>query len=279
MHVLTVDFRDTNAPETFTRSLINTGFAVVKNHPISFDQVFTAYEEWKQFFASEEKNNYLFDSKTQDGYFPTTTSEVAKGYNIKDLKEFYHVYPWGRYPSQVSATTQKLYQQLSELAAILLQWVDNHTPSHVRENFSMPLSDMIADSSRTLLRVIHYPPLQGNEETGAIRAAAHEDINLITLLPAATAPGLQVKDTQGNWHDVSCDPESIVVNTGDMLQMCSEHYYRSTTHRVLNPEGEAAKEPRLSMPLFLHPRDEVRLSSTHTAESYLQERLQELGLK
>jgi isopenicillin N synthase-like dioxygenase len=279
MRVLTVDYHNKDASEVFTQSLINTGFAVVKNHPLDFNLVRDVYKEWQKFFASSEKNKYLYDPEKQDGYFPTSTSEVAKGYTIKDLKEFYHIYPWGRYPTEISQKTRELYHELSQMAAILLQWVDENTPREVREKFSMPLSDMITDSSRTLLRIIHYPPLRGDEESGAVRAAAHEDINLITLLPASTAPGLQVKDVNNNWHDVPCDPESIVVNAGDMLQMCSDYYYRSTTHRVMNPIGEAMKESRLSMPLFLHPRDEVRLSPVHTAKSYLFERLKELGLK
>jgi isopenicillin N synthase-like dioxygenase len=138
---------------------------------------------------------------------------------------------------------------------------------------------MIEGSDDTLLRPIHYPPLTGGEEEGAIRAAAHEDINLITLLPAATAPGLQVKDAKGNWVNIACDPGSLAINAGDMLQMASGGYYVSTTHQVVNPNGPEAKKPRYSMPLFLHPRKDVKLSDKHTAGSYLEERLIEIGLK
>lgn len=279
MHVLTVDYETNNAPELFTQSLINTGFAVIKNHPIDFSLVEAAYQEWQNFFASEDKFKYLFDKENQDGYFPMSIAETAKGNTIRDIKEFYHVYPWGRHPGSMSAKTLQLYTELSSLAATLLQWIEANTPDHISQKFSMPLSKMIEDAPRTLLRVLNYPALQGDEEEGAIRAAAHEDINLITLLVAATTPGLQVKDTKGNWHDVVCDPGTIVVNTGDMLQMCSQGFYRSTTHRVLNPTGEEARKPRMSMPLFLHPRDEVRLSEVHTAQSYLFERLRELGVK
>ena len=142
----------------------------------------------------------------------------------------------------------------------------------------MPLSEMIKDSDETLLRVIHYPPMKGNEEQGAIRAAAHEDINLITLLCSATAAGLEVKDIDGNWHSVPCDPGSIAINAGDMLQMASNGYYKSTTHRVVNPMGADAKLPRYSMPLFLHPRPDVVLSKDITAGQYLKQRLTEIGL-
>src|SRR6185312_15947729 len=111
-----------------------------------------------------------------------------------------------------------------------------------------------------------------------IRAAAHEDINLITVLIAATSPGLQVKDANGNWHEVQCHPGTLVINSGDMLKMATGGFYGSTTHRVVNPAGPEAKKPRYSMPLFLHARKNVRLNEKYTAGSYLEERLLEIGL-
>ena len=111
-----------------------------------------------------------------------------------------------------------------------------------------------------------------------MRAAAHEDINLITLLPAATAMGLELLDTAGQWQSVICERNDIVVNVGDMLELASQGYYRSATHRVVNPEGTASQQSRLSMPLFLHPRPEVVLAPDKTARQYLQERLREIGL-
>lgn len=278
MEVLKVDFKSGNAPELFTKSLKDTGFAVLTNHPIREDLVNRVYAEWQKFFNSDERFNYLLDVEKQDGYVPFTQSETAKNNTVRDLKEFYHVYPWGRYPKSLSPLTMQLYQEMSVLAAQLLQWIENNTPSSVAKNFSMPLSAMIKNSPATLLRILHYPPLKGDEPERAVRAADHEDINLITLLPAATTTGLQVKNTQGRWHDVPCDHGSLAVNIGDMLQMCSQRYFPSTTHRVVNPIGAAAEQSRLSMPLFLHPRPEVKLSEQHTQRTYLLERLQELGL-
>jgi isopenicillin N synthase-like dioxygenase len=278
MYVTTTDYQASNAAETFTSSLIDTGFAVLSNHPINMDLVNHLFEQWRTFFASDEKFNYRFSKETQDGYFPLEIAEKAKGHDIKDIKEFFHVYPWGQIPETLKQDTLQLYNDLSALAGTLLQWIENYTPEHIRTAFSMPLNKMITNSTKTMLRVLHYPPFEGTETPGAIRAAAHEDINLITILPAATASGLEVKDIKGNWHSVSCDPGTLAINIGDMLQMCSRGYYPSTTHRVTNPQGEAAKQSRLSMPLFLHARPEVRLSPTHTAGEYLQERLRELGL-
>ena len=279
MHVLTADYRAKNASEIFVESLHKTGFAVITHHPISATLIDEVYNEWREFFASDSKHQYLFSSATesQDGYFPFR-SENAKDYSAKDLKEFYMYYPWGKFPSTLSNKTRELYNQLNELAGNLLQWVEDLTPPHIRQYFSMTLPEMIKNSPRTVLRIINYPPLSGNEKAEEVRAAAHEDIDLLTLLPAATATGLQVKDKQNRWHDVNADHGTIVINAGDMLQMCSQHYYQSTTHRVINPEGVATNEQRLSMPLFLHPHDEVKLSNSHTAKSYLKERLRENGL-
>ena len=143
----------------------------------------------------------------------------------------------------------------------------------------MPLSEMIANSRMNLMRIIHYPPLDSDLKDGAIRASAHGDINLITILPASYQSGLQIQMKNGEWMDVRCEPDWLVINTGDMLNECSGGYYPSTIHRVINPIGEAAKQPRYTIPVFIHPRDEVILSDKYTARSFLNERLTEIGLK
>ena len=274
-----VDFQSPTAAADFTAGLKEMGFAVLSNHPVSQQLIDQAYTQWYEFFKSSEKNTFKFNPSTHDGYISTELSETAKGYNVKDLKEFYHYYQGRRCPAECLATTSQLEKELNSMASTLLSWVEKNSPEEVRARFTMPLSDMIQNSDHTLLRLIHYPPLTGNEPKDAMRAAAHEDINLLTLLPAATAEGLQVKDAFGDWVDVPINPGWIIVNAGDMLQECTNHYYISTSHRVLNPTGEDAKKSRLSMPLFLHPHDEVVLSERHTRLSYYEERMREIGLK
>jgi isopenicillin N synthase-like dioxygenase len=278
MNVKTVRYGSPTAPQEFTDSLRETGFAVITDHPIPAPLIHETFSEWSRFFASEDKFRHTFDPVEQAGYFPFR-SENAKNYSKKDLKEFFHYYPDRiELPSATRRFTPELFGKLTALGAELLGWIEENTPTEVSSRFSIPLRDMVRESSDTLLRPIHYPPLTGGEEDGAVRAAAHEDINMITLLPAATAPGLQVKDMSGNWHDVPCDVGTIVINSGDMLKEASGGYYPSTTHRVVNPPGPAARLPRYSMPLFLHARKEVRLSDRYTAASYLEERLREIGL-
>ena len=275
-NILTVDYQSNSLGTQFTTSLKNTGFAVLKNHPISKNLISDIYDEWKLFFDSNYKHNYLFDKIKQDGYFPYL-SEHAKGSSIKDLKEFYHIYSWGRYPSQISKKTNMLIKQFKDIAEKLLFEINQNSPEEIKKNFSIPLHNMIQNSGQNLLRIIHYPPLLGSEDSQAIRAGAHEDINLITLLVAGSESGLQVMGSDGNWVDVSTSPEYIVVNVGDMLQECSQGYYPSTTHRVVNPTNKSIS--RYSMPFFVHARDEVALSKNYTAKSYLEERLKEIGLK
>ena len=278
MNVRKVNYGDINAPSEFTKSLKQTGFGVLSDHPIDKNLIDNVYKEWSDFFNSENKSRYLFNEVDQDGYFPFQT-ENAKGQSLKDLKEFYHIYPWGKYPKEVSDATRILFDQLLELTSTLLEWIQDQTPINIASKFSIPLNKMIEDSKTNLLRIIHYPPLDGNEQKGAIRGAAHEDINLITVLVAGTQPGLQVQDTNGVWHDVSCDPGCLAINTGDMLQEASGGYYPSTTHQIINPGGTISNVSRYSMPLFLHPRDNVQLSDGYTAREYLDERLAEIGLK
>lgn len=274
MDVAVVDYQASDAHEQFARSLKETGFAVIVNHPIAPELIEQVQNEWLEYFTSSHDKRAYLRSSDGDGYFPPDESETAKGASLKDLKEFFHIYPeWGQYPAEVGTTALDLYAQATGVAKTLLGWVERHTPDDVAKNYSMPLSQMVQGSHRTLLRILRYPPLRGDEPHGAVRAAAHEDINLITVLPAANEPGLQVKDSSGNWHDVPCDLGSLAINAGDMLQYASGGYFPSTTHRVVNPTGESATRSRVSMPLFLHPQDDVVLADGRTASSFLAERL------
>jgi isopenicillin N synthase-like dioxygenase len=144
----------------------------------------------------------------------------------------------------------------------------------------------------SILRPIHYPPIQeGN--TASVRAGAHEDINFITLMIGSSAEGLQLKMRDGSWLPVTMQGDAIVVNIGDMLQRLSNHVLPSTTHRVVNPEGEKRKQPRYSIPFFLHPNPDFLIETLPncislarpnlyaepiTAHEYLLERLREIKL-
>ena len=279
MNLHQIDFNSNKANFDFSQSLQHTGFAVLKNHPIDYNLVQDVFEEWATFFSQQYKQDYLFDKNTQDGFFPITVSETAVGYNVKDLKEFYHYYPWGKYPKELTNKTKYLYTQMNDFAIVLLKWVEDYLPSLIKDNLSENLAQMIQESNQTLLRILHYPPISGDEENNAIRAQAHTDINLLTILVAASESGLQVQDNAGNWIDVPVDTGMVAINIGDMLQEATNGYYKSTMHRVINPNGENMKKSRYSIPLFLHPRSDVKLSSKYTAGEFLLHRLKELGLK
>lgn len=278
MKLEAVDYTAENAKQLFVESLRNTGFGVLKNHPIQQQLVQNIYDNWYQFFNSVEKSDFHFNVETQDGFFPPEVSETAKGHTQKDIKEYFHYYPWGQCPTELKQEIQQYYQEANELATELLAWVEEYSPNAISAKYSQSLSSMIDGSNKTLLRVLHYPPLNGDEQFGAIRAGAHEDINLLTILPAANEPGLQVLAKDGTWMDVPCDFGNLIINIGDMLQEASDGYFPSTTHRVINPEGADKTKSRISLPLFLHPKPDVVLSEKYTAHSYLMERLRELGL-
>lgn len=274
-----VDYTSPAAAELFVRSLRETGFGVLANHPIRQSLLASIYRNWQRFFDSDEKYHYLYREETQDGYYPPEISETAKGYDRRDIKEFYHIYPTGRIPPELREEAMDYYHSTSEFAAQLLGWVERYSPPEVAGHYSEPLSQMIKDTRHTLLRVLHYPPVTGGEAPGALRAAAHEDINFLTVLPAASQPGLQVKTRRGQWMDVPASTGNLIINIGDMLQEVSRGYFPSTSHRVVNPGGAIANASRISLPLFLHPRQDVVLSDRYTADSYLTERLRELGIK
>jgi len=229
-----VDYTDTDADVKFVKSLKETGFGVLRNHPIPESTVNGIYASWSGFFDSEEKQQYLFDAEKFDGFFPTTMAETAKGHSVRDIKEYYHFYPWGRCPSALKQELDNYYAEAITLASTLLGWVEQHTPNKVAKQFSEPLSNMIQGSEQSLLRVLHYPPLPDDVDPGAIRASAHEDINLLTILPAANEPGLQVQKRDGSWLDVPCEFGNLIINVGDMLQEASGAYFPYTAGSYLD---------------------------------------------
>ena len=149
MKVRTVSYRSKNSSNEFTQSLHQTGFSVLTDHPIDFQLIDAVYNEWKVFFNDQRKHDYTFDIVKQDGYFPLGT-ENAKGASLSDLKEFYHFYLWGKIPKGLSDNTKELYEQLVKLTSTLLSWIQDETPVDIKSLFSMPLPDMIKDSTSHL---------------------------------------------------------------------------------------------------------------------------------
>ena len=278
MNTLTIDYGSKNFEELFVKSLHETGFAVINQHPISQKLIDKVYHDWDVFFKSKEKHNYLFDYEKQDGYFPFK-SENAYHSDKKDLKEFFHIYPlWGRYPNHINKRTLELFNEIITIGDILLKSIDKYSPERIRKDYSEPLHKMSKSSDQNLMRIIHYPPVRETDHPGEIRAAEHTDINLITLLISGSQPGLQVKNKNQEWVNIKSKKGQLVINTGDMLRECSNNYFPSTIHRVINPKTNN-NVSRFSIPLFLHPRRDVILSNRYTAQSYLSKRLKEIGLK
>lgn len=282
MRVLTVDYTTSTASRDLAQSFRETGFAVLTNHPIAPALMEDVFAEWANFFAGTDKVSYTNDptdhGRGNAGFFPFRT-ENAKGYDVKDLKEFYHYYPWQGLPRGLTDKTTRLFRDLEVVASTMLGWLEDHVPDTIRSKFDRSMPRMVEGSALTLLRILHYPPLQDSREENAIRAHAHGDINLITLVAAATQPGLEVQDLDGTWHAVPCDANQIAINSGDMLQLLTEGFFPSTIHRVVNPSGDEALKSRYSMPLFLHPHEDVRLSADTTAGQFLHQRLVDIGIR
>lgn len=274
MRIQTVDFNDSNASENFTTSIRETGFAVIKNHPINQDLIWEVMDDWKGYFAQETdvKMQDRPDPDKQDGYYPYKI-EKAKGNPFANLKEYYHYYKQCDLPGVVSDKSLNLFTQMNTVAQRLAGWLQDHTPEDVRDKFEITIPEMIDNSPASLMRIIHYPPLDGSEDPGEIRAGEHEDVCFLTLICGASERGLQVKDNDGTWYDVDNTAEQIIVNAGDQLQELTKGFYRSTTHRVIKPEEQDQTKPRYSMPFFMHAKPDVRLSDEFTAREFVQKRL------
>jgi isopenicillin N synthase-like dioxygenase len=271
-----LSYRHPAFQQQLVSSLHQSGFALVVDHPLSLARVARIYREWHAFFARGEAEAFAMDASGQDGYFSLGEAEHAKGYTQRDYKEYFQYYPWGRCPESLRDDLHAYFEEAVTLGTQLLNDVATLLPDHISSSLSEPLPGMVQGSQTSMLRVTHYPPVQA--DTGMMRAAPHEDINLLTLLPASDGPGLELRLQTGEWAKVPQHPEQLIVNVGDMLQEATGGYLPSATHRVVTPTAHEGRQSRMSLPLFLHPRAEVALSARYTAESYLSQRLFELGV-
>jgi isopenicillin N synthase-like dioxygenase len=291
--------------EEFSRELGQSfeefGFAIVRDHGIPAELIARAEEASRAIFALPEAVKVHYQKPGQGGargYTPFR-AERAKGAEVHDLKEFWHVgrdlppgdplekfMPPNVWPAEVPdfrPTIEALFAAFDKAGLRILQAIA--LDLGLERDFFEPT----VEKGNSVLRLLHYPPVPPEAE-GAVRAAAHEDINAITLLLGAEEAGLELLSKQGRWLPVSPPPGALAVNIGDMLQRLTAHRLRSTTHRVINPAGEGARRSRYSMPFFLHFRSDFPLEPlegcregglvepTVTADEYLQERLRELDL-
>jgi isopenicillin N synthase-like dioxygenase len=292
--------------ERLGQSFRETGFAVIKDHPIDQGVIDRGVDAGKQFFAlpdATKRSYFIPGGGGQRAYTPFAT-EVAKGAKAKDLKEFWHV---GREISRDHKYADIMGANLyvSEVA----DWKENTSAMFsALDNFGLEILAAIAmhlklkpdffnetvDHGNSILRLLHYPPQLEPPPEGSVRAGAHEDINVITLLLGAEEGGLEVLHRNGQWLPVNPPPGSLVVNIGDMLQRLTNHVLPSTTHRVVNPKPERSRFPRYSTPFFLHfnpdyeiktlpscisPERPNRYPEPLTSQDFLEIRLKEIGLR
>lgn len=271
-----ISFTAADFADQFVASLKHYGFAAIVNHPLDDARIHRIYREWLAYFSSGDAAFFQMDPVHQDGFFSLQHAEHAKGYVDRDHKEYFQFYPWGRCPESLRDDLMAHFESAVQLGAQLLENIAERLPKEILDRLSEPLSSMIQGSEQSMLRVLHYPPIPPGPEM--LRAAPHEDINLLTLLPAADGPGLELRLRSGEWISVAHYPGQLIVNIGDMLQEATDGFFPSTTHRVATPDADHASSSRMSLPLFLHPRPEVVLSQRYTARSYLLQRLDELGV-
>jgi isopenicillin N synthase-like dioxygenase len=275
-------------------ALTAIGFFAVRHHGVPDALSHKAYEVARAFFHQPDAVKRRYHDPAlhgQRGYTGFAT-EHAKDARAPDLKEFWQIgrpdvpddHPvhrtygpnvWPAELPEFGPTLTALYRHLDQLGAILLEACARYLGEPPDRFASM------AQGSDTIVRVLYYPPVAADAPPGAVRSAAHEDINLITLLSAATAGGLELLRHDGTWLPVHTGFDTIVVDAGDMLQNVTNGLYKSTTHRVVNPPD--ARSERFSMPCFIHARTDVDLAPlascvARTGGAYLAARLREIGL-
>ncbi|MCK0158209.1 isopenicillin N synthase family oxygenase [Cellulophaga sp. F20128] len=281
----------------------NIGFVALSGHFLSEALVADLYAEIKQFFNQPQalKDSYEIEGIGGQRGYTSFGKEHAKGKKEGDLKEFWHFGQYvendpkleAEYPDNVLVTEQpnfnvigkETYKMLEKTAKYVLRALALHL------NLEETYFDDYIKNGNSILRPIHYPPIT-SEPKNAVRAAAHGDINLITLLMGAHGKGLQVKNNKGEWVDAIARPDQLMINVGDMLSRLTNNKLKSTIHQVVNPPKELWGTSRYSIPFFMHPISEMPLNcldncvnAEHpkqfediTAGEFLHERLIELGL-
>jgi isopenicillin N synthase-like dioxygenase len=307
-----VDLRDYTSgipelKEKFTKEIgsafENIGFVALSGHFLSDDLVKDLYAEVKMFFdlPQEVKDSYEIEGIGGQRGYTSFGKEHAKGRKEGDLKEFWHFGQYveddpvleAEYPDNVivkelpnfNAVGKETYKMLEKTAKYVLRALALHL------NLPETYFDGYIKNGNSILRPIHYPPIV-NEPKNAVRAAAHGDINLITLLMGAHGRGLQVQNHKGEWIDAIATTDQLMINVGDMLSRLSNEKLKSTVHRVVNPPRELWNTSRYSIPFFMHPISSMPLNCLDncidkehpkrfddiTAGEFLNERLIDLGL-
>lgn len=277
------------------------GFAGIQNHGISTELIRRAMAVMEELFSlpDETKRRYFKDNGGTRGYTPFGT-EIAKNADHVDLKEFWHVgreingtppYPqltpnvWPEEVPEFKPVMLELFSELDKLANTLLRAFALFV-GEPADYFKARVN-----WGNSILRPLHYPPIT-DPNLPNVRAGAHEDINLITLLVGSEQEGLEVLSKKGEWVGISMIEGTIICNVGDMLQRLTNNVLPSTTHRVVNPKGDASKSSRYSIPFFMHANPDTSLDSLEqcitednpkryepiTAHEYLMERLRDIGL-
>ena len=281
----------------------NIGFVALKGHFLPPELIENLYSEIKKFFAlpQETKDKYEIEGIGGQRGYTSFGKEHAKGKKEGDLKEFWHFGQYvednpkleAEYPSNVNVAElpkfnevgKETYKLLEKTAKYVLRALALHL--HLEETYF----DNFIKNGNSILRPIHYPPIQ-SEPKNAVRAAAHGDINLITLLMGAQGKGLQVQNHNGEWIDAIAEKDELMINVGDMLSRLTNNKLKSTIHQVINPPKELWGTSRYSIPFFMHPISEMKLNCLEnciddehpklyddiTAGEFLHERLLDLGL-
>ena len=282
----------------------NIGFVALKGHFLNDNLVSELYEEVKNFFnlPLEVKQKYEIPGIGGQRGYVSFGKESAKGKKEGDLKEFWHFGQYveddpiraKEYPENIIVEELPKFNDVGKTTYRMLE----KTAKYVLRSLALHLGleetyfDHFIRNGNSILRPIHYPPIT-SEPKGAVRAAAHGDINLITLLMGAQGRGLQVQNHKGEWIDAIAEPDELMINVGDMLSRHSNNRLKSTIHRVVNPPKELWGSSRYSIPFFMHPISEMELDVLDncideknpkqfddiTAGEFLEERLRELGLK
>jgi isopenicillin N synthase-like dioxygenase len=287
-----INNRDDDTIQKLKLALTSHGFFTITDHGISDEVLEKSYKVSQEFFSlpEEVKSNYAHPEKAGARGYTPYGKETAVGETTPDLKEFWHHGPIiddsfdHRISENISVSEIPAFNDQFDILFKQLNFLGMKVLSAIAIILGKEASffDAWALKGNSILRLIHYPPVP--DSSNILRARAHEDINLITLLVGAEESGLEVQNTDGDWIPIAAKSKSIVCNIGDMMQLVTRSQLKSTTHRVVDNNASSSTS-RYSMPFFLHPSPEIELCSivdesadSISAHDFLEERLKAIKL-
>lgn len=273
MQVLSADFQLASGMDILAESLHQTGIAFLYNYPMTRSLLDEVYEEWQNFFNSNEKHQYLDQTQDVQTYFTRKESNQVLS-NSSDSLESFVLLNHGTIPALLSNQSKIFMIETLKLADHIFQALDKYIPNEFKKNWDQPLNAVCGPELTLSVLQANYT-ISSKQKNKRLNTSSYEHINFLTIQPAVTALGLEVQDANKRWHKLECDPDALIIHTGTMLQLYSNGFYKSATYKQGAINSIMQQFSKLSLLLQVYPKEDLKLSDRYTSGVYFAEKMKD----